>query len=208
MPLARVVELVDTGDLKSPSPRGEREFESRPGHSDSLRRGPTRSDSNPHVERDSAMSAGTVRLGDGDRRWTIYGRSRRIACLPARSPDRSSLRDSYSIRALEQRRTPSTQAAPGHAAGASDPVDGGSGPSTGICCARPCSSRTLCYPSRTMTSRDNVPSELRLWMLTCPSAPSNAPVPPVIAMTLSAPVIVASPANSSVPPASWAVPTQ
>ena len=33
MPLARVVELVDTGDLKSPSPQGEREFESRPGHS-------------------------------------------------------------------------------------------------------------------------------------------------------------------------------
>ena len=32
MPLARVVELVDTGDLKSPSPHGEREFESRPGH--------------------------------------------------------------------------------------------------------------------------------------------------------------------------------
>jgi hypothetical protein len=32
MPVARVVELVDTGDLKSPSPHGEREFESRPGH--------------------------------------------------------------------------------------------------------------------------------------------------------------------------------
>jgi hypothetical protein len=32
MVLARVVELVDTGDLKSPSPYGEREFESRPGH--------------------------------------------------------------------------------------------------------------------------------------------------------------------------------
>ena len=27
-----MVELVDTGDLKSPSPHGEREFESRPGH--------------------------------------------------------------------------------------------------------------------------------------------------------------------------------
>jgi 2,5-diketo-D-gluconate reductase A len=41
MPLARVVELVDTGDLKSPSPHGEREFESRPGHPRSPKRAET-----------------------------------------------------------------------------------------------------------------------------------------------------------------------
>lgn len=39
---ARVAELVDAVDLKSTSPVGEREFESRPGHS---RRGDERSES-------------------------------------------------------------------------------------------------------------------------------------------------------------------
>src|SRR3954468_22996567 len=80
MVLARVVELVDTGDLKSPSPHGEREFESRPGHP-VLRLNHAGSD-RPPVPRGLRVVQRVARL------------PRQAGCAPARAPTVTSARRS------------------------------------------------------------------------------------------------------------------
>jgi len=58
----------------------------------------------------------------------------------------------------------------------------------------------LRYPTSSITSRDSEPSELRLWIVTWPSAPFRGPVPPLTATRKSEDDPAADPTAGTEPP--------